>query len=99
MVLCRVEGSVISTVRHPSLKGWRLLICQPVGADGRPEGLQILCLDCLGAGKHDTVIATSDGKSVREKVGDPHSPARYMTIAIIDPAAAAEETPIGEGAA
>jgi len=84
MLLCRVEGSATSTIRHPSLKGWRLLVCQPLGADGRGDGLPILCLDSLGAGRHQTVVASSDGKSVREKVGDPYSPARYMTIAILD---------------
>jgi microcompartment protein CcmK/EutM len=79
-----VEGSAISTIRHPSLKGWRLLICQPLDEAGRKESLPILCLDSLGAGKHQMVVVTSDGKSVREKMGFPHTPARYMTIAILD---------------
>jgi ethanolamine utilization protein EutN len=99
MLLCRVEGSAISTIRHPSLKGWRLLICQPVGDSGAPEGLPVICLDNLGAGRRQTVIATSDGKSVREKVGDPYSPARYMTVAILDDPAGAEPQPAAEGAA
>lgn len=96
MLMCRVEGSVVSTIRHPSLKGWRLLICQPVNEDGTEEGLPVLCLDNLGAGRHELVIATSDGKSVREKLGDPHSPARYMTIAILDEVKKHVE-PAGEG--
>jgi len=84
MLLCRVEGSATSTVRHPSLKGWRLLICQPVNESGSEEGIPILCLDALGAGVGQIVLASSDGKSVREKIGDPYSPARYMSIALID---------------
>ena len=91
--MCRIEGSAISTIRHPSLKGWRLLIGQPVDEAGNELGQPILCLDCLGAGNHQTVIVTSDGKSVREKIGDPHTPARYMTIAILDEPAAAMEVP------
>lgn len=89
--MCRVEGSAISTIRHPSLKGWRLLVCQPVNDEGQSEGLPILCLDCLGAGIGQRVIATSDGKSVREKMGDAMSPARYMLIAILDEKAEAKE--------
>ena len=84
MLMCRVEGSAISTIRHPSLKGWRLLICQPLNEDGEKTALPILCLDNLGAGKHQIVIVTSDGKSVREKIGCPNTPARYMSIAILD---------------
>ena len=93
MLLCRVEGSATSTIRHPSLKGWRLLICQPLSDTGELNGLPLLCLDCLGAGEGQIVIASSDGKSVREKIGDPHTPARYMTIAIIDDKAEAQEVP------
>lgn len=84
MLLARIEGSAVSTIRHESLCGWRLLVAQPLDADGSPQGLPLLCLDNLGAGMHQVVILSSDGKSVREKVGDPHSPARYMTIAILD---------------
>ena len=89
--MCRVEGSAISTIRHPSLQGWRLLICQPVNDRNEPDGLPILCLDDLGAGIGQRVVATSDGKSVREKVGDPSSPARYIVIAILDDAKAGKE--------
>lgn len=84
MLLCRVEGRATSTVRHPSLKGWRLLVCQPVDEKGGNEGNPILCLDALGAGIGQVLLASSDGKSVREKIGDPYSPARYMSIALID---------------
>ncbi len=84
MLMCRVEGNATSTIRHESLKGWRLLICQPINDAGEDSGLPLLTLDCLGAGNEQLVIVTSDGKSVREKIGDPHSPARYMTIAILD---------------
>lgn len=84
MLMCRVEGSAISTIRHPSLKGWRLLICQPLDEDGSNSGLPILCLDDLGAGTHQVVIVTSDGKSVRERIGVANTPARYMSIAILD---------------
>lgn len=82
--MCRVEGSAVSTIRHPSLKGWRLLICQPLNEAGEKTALPILCLDSLGAGKHQIIIVTSDGKSVREKLGIAHTPARYMSIAILD---------------
>jgi microcompartment protein CcmK/EutM len=29
--------NVVATRKHPSLEGWRLLICQPIGREGRPR--------------------------------------------------------------
>jgi ethanolamine utilization protein EutN len=84
MLICRVEGSATSTIRHPSLAGWRLLVCQPLDERGQTSGLPILSLDDLGAGHNQLVIVTSDGKSVRERIGVSHTPARYMTIGILD---------------
>ena len=95
MLMCRVEGSAVSTIRHPSLKGWRLLICQPLNEDGEKTALPILCLDNLGAGKHQIIVATSDGKSVREKLGCGRTPARYMSIAILDETELAVANPSG----
>ena len=90
MIICRVEGNATSTICHPSLKGWRLLVCQPVDESGVAEGHPVLCLDNLGAGSGQIVVVTSDGKTVREKLDDAHSPARYLTIAILDEVAPGE---------
>ncbi len=84
MLLCRVEGSAVSTIHHPSLKGWRQLLCQPVNENGEAISDPILVADILGAGMHQLVMVTSDGKTLRERVGDNHSPMRYMTIGIVD---------------
>ncbi|MCD8482939.1 MAG: EutN/CcmL family microcompartment protein [Verrucomicrobia bacterium] len=84
MLLCRVDGNAIATVHHPSLRGWRQLICQPLDVEGFDIGKPILVADSLGAGLHDRVLVTSDGKSIRERVGSPLTPLRYMSIAILD---------------
>jgi ethanolamine utilization protein EutN len=84
MTLCRVEGHVTATKKHPSFQGWRLLVCQPIDADGRPEGGPIVALDSLGAGLHDQVVVSTDGSAARAAVGDPISPARMLIVAITD---------------
>ena len=50
MLLARVEGSMIATRKHPSLQGWRMLICQPLNAHGLAEGTPVIAIDPLGAG-------------------------------------------------
>jgi len=84
MFLARVEGNVTSTRKHPSLEGWRLLICQPISKEGTPEGAPQVAIDPHGAGMHERVIISSDGAASRKVVGDPKSPVRWMIIGIVD---------------
>jgi ethanolamine utilization protein EutN len=84
MLLARVDGSVIATRKHPSLEGWRLLICQPINGAGQPEGSPQIAIDPHGAALHQQVVISSDGMAARKAVGDDHSPARWMIIAIVD---------------
>jgi microcompartment protein CcmK/EutM len=84
MLLARVEGNVVATRKHPSLEGWRLVICQPIGSTGDPEGVPQIAIDPHGAGLHQRVIISSDGLAARRTVGDEKSPARWMITAIVD---------------
>ena len=86
MFLARVEGNVVATRKHPSLEGWRLLICQPIGQAGTPEGVPQVAIDSHGAGMHQRVIISSDGMAARKAVGNDQSPARWMIIGIVDEA-------------
>ena len=84
MQLARVEGSMIATRKHPSLNGWRMLICQPLNGEGKTEGTPIVAIDPHGAGMHQKVIVSSDGSAARHAVGDSRSPVRQIIIAIVD---------------
>ena len=84
MLLARVEGSVVATRKHPSLEGWRLVICQPIDGAGAAEGAPQVAIDAHGAGMHQRVIISSDGSAARQAVKDPKSPARWMIIGIVD---------------
>ncbi len=84
MILARVEGNVVATRKHPSLAGWRLVICQPIGESGAPEGGPLVAIDAHGAGMHQRVIVSSDGWAARKLVGDNKSPARWMIVGIVD---------------
>jgi len=84
MLLARVEGNIVATRKHPSLNGWRLVICQPIDKTGEPEGSPQVAIDSHGAGMHQQVIISSDGLSARKAVGDDHSPARWLVTGIVD---------------
>jgi ethanolamine utilization protein EutN len=84
MQLGRVVGRAISTVKHPSLHGWRLLLVQLLTADGKPDGEPLLAIDSLGASTSDLVIVSNDGAGARELVKSKTSPVRWMVLGIED---------------
>lgn len=84
MLLARVEGNVVATRKHPSFEGWRLVICQPIAANGLPEGVPQVAIDAHGAGLHQKVVISSDGAAARKAVGDERSPVRWMVVGIVD---------------
>ena len=84
MLLARVEGNLVATRKHPSLEGWRLLLCQPIDQAGKPEGAPQAAIDAHGAGMHQRVIISSDGMAARKAVGDDKSPVRWMIVGIVD---------------
>ena len=84
MQIGRVVGHAVSTVKHPSLQGWKLLLVQLVGPVDRPDGEPILVIDHLGAGAGDRVLVCNDGAEARALVKAKDSPARWFVMGIED---------------
>ena len=85
MQLARVVGTAVSTVKHPTLNGWKLLVVQMLQADGRtPDGDPVLSIDNLGAGVGQNVIITSDGRGTRELMKSNNTPVRWSVMGIAD---------------
>ncbi len=81
----KVVGSATSTVKHPSMEGWKLLVVQPLLSDrASPDGDAVLAVDALGAGAGETVIISSDGKGTRELLQNDNTPVRWSVIGIAD---------------
>jgi ethanolamine utilization protein EutN len=55
MILGRVIGKVIATMKNATLASQRLLIVQPIDRNGRDKGKAIIALDSVGAGAGETV--------------------------------------------
>jgi microcompartment protein CcmK/EutM len=84
MLLARVVGNVVATKKHPSLEGWKLVICQPISGQGEPEGPPQVAIDPHGAAMHQRVIISSDGQASRRAVGDDRSPVRWILTCVVD---------------
>lgn len=55
MLLGRVIGNVVATVKNPSLIGKKFLIVQPIDPQGRDKGKPLVALDSVGAGAGETI--------------------------------------------
>lgn len=56
MQLARVIGDVVATIKDPNLDSIKLMLVQPIGADGQNAGRPLVAVDAVGAGVGETVF-------------------------------------------
>jgi microcompartment protein CcmK/EutM len=78
-----VEGSVVATVKHPTLEGCRFLLVERLEADGSVSAEPLVVVDWMGAGNGSTVLVSTDGDIARAKFGNT-TPARMVVAGIVD---------------
>ncbi len=61
-----------------------MLLCQPLGFEGKSEGAPIVAIDLFGAGLHSKVFVSTDGVGARHLVHDEKSPVRNFIQGVID---------------
>lgn len=85
MLIGRVVGTATSTVKHASMQACKLLVVQPLMADGESiDGDPLVVVDQLGAGLGERVILTSDGVATREMLHTEATPVRWSVVGIPD---------------
>lgn len=85
MQLARVIDQVISTTRHPTIAGCRLLLVQAVDLDrttllARPP---LVAVDCVGAGPGELVLTCEEGRAARQIIGT-ECPVRTLILGLVD---------------
>ncbi len=83
MLIARVIGTVVSTQKEPTLDGLRLLMCQPLNAEGDKAGAAVVAADAVGAGVGE-VILYATGSSARQTVATQNRPVDAVVMAIVD---------------
>lgn len=85
MLTAKVVGTAVSTVKHHSMDGCKLLVVQPVMADREtPDGYPLVAIDTIGAGTGERVMITSDGVGTRKMLNADVTPVRWSVIGIED---------------
>jgi ethanolamine utilization protein EutN len=85
MILCRVVGSIVSTMKHESYNSKRVLLVRPVNPDGTLKGGTMVAVDTVGAGAGNTVLVASEGRAAMEILGfSTRQPLRSVVVGIVD---------------
>ena len=84
MKLGIVIGQVISTIRHPALKGRKLMMVQPVDPQLEPTEQPIVAVDMVNAGVGEMVLVAEEGKAARLVLGVERAPVRTLLLGIVD---------------
>jgi len=83
MQLARVIGDVVATRKDETLEGIKLLVLQPIAADGTNVGRTLVAVDSVGAGVGETVFFVR-GKEASFPFHPTEVPADAGIVGIVD---------------
>lgn len=83
MYLAKVRGTVVSTMKAPSLTGCKLLVIEKLNEDLTSKGTTEVAVDAVGAGDGEIVLV-SRGSSARYIFSDKGSPIDAAIVGIVD---------------
>ena len=84
MILARVKGNVVASVKHDCYTGHRVLIVQPIDENGKDLGDSFLSCDATSAAPGDVVLVQQEGNSARQLLGTVNDPFHSVICAIVD---------------
>ena len=84
MTIGRVIGTVVSTHKHATFEGAKLLLVQPVTLDDQPKGPALIAVDGVGAGIGERVLMVIEGRAAGEILGRKGAPVDAAIVGIID---------------
>ena len=85
MILAKVIGSVVSTMKHNCYENKKLMLVKPVSPQEITEKGVMAAVDLVGAGKGDIVLVASEGRAAQELLALPsRMPLRSIIVGIVD---------------
>lgn len=84
MLIAKVVGTVVSTIKHPSYHHHKLLVIQPLHLPGQQDERDFLAVDIAHAGIGDTVLVNQEGGGARIVLEDPNSPVISLIVGVLD---------------
>lgn len=83
MLICRVVGNVVSTIKDDKLTGKKILIVRETTTENELVGKPLAAIDTVDAGIGDLVLI-AQGSSARQTTLTKETPTDAVIMAIID---------------
>lgn len=83
MLICRVVGNVVSTIKDDKLNGKKILIVREATTENELVGKPLAAIDTVDAGVGDLVLI-AQGSSARQTTLTKETPTDAVIMAIID---------------
>jgi microcompartment protein CcmK/EutM len=83
MLIAKVIGTTVSTMKDEKLSGKKLMICRETDETGKPTGKPYVAVDTVDAGVGDLVL-TAHGSSGRQTYLTKDAPVDAVIMAVID---------------
>ena len=83
MLITKVVGSAVATIKDENLVGAKLLVVREADAKGEPIGKPIVAIDTVDAGVGDLVLIAA-GSSARQTSFTKDRPVDAVIMAILD---------------
>lgn len=84
MIIAKVVGTVVSTIKHPAYHGYKLQVVQPLHLPDQAPDEAFLALDHVHAGVGDTVLVMREGSGARQITQIKDAPIISMIVGILD---------------
>ena len=85
MMLGKVIGRVVSTIKHSCYANTTLLLVKQVSPNMDSQKGVLAAVDLVGAGKGDIVLVASEGRAAQELLQFPsRMPVRSIIVGIVD---------------
>lgn len=83
MLIAKVVGTTVSTIKDEKLVGRKLLVLRPTDECGNPSGKPYVAVDTVDAGVGDLVL-TCSGSSARQTTITKDTPVDAVIMSVID---------------
>jgi microcompartment protein CcmK/EutM len=83
MLIAKVVGTAVATVKDTNLTGTKLLVVREANVKGEPAGKPLVAIDSVDAGVNDLVLIAS-GSSARQTNITKDRPVDAVIMAILD---------------
>jgi microcompartment protein CcmK/EutM len=83
MLIAKVVGSAVATIKDASLTGTKLLVVREASVQGEAIGKPLVAVDTVNAGEGDLVLIAS-GSSARQTMITKDRPADAVIMAVLD---------------